>query len=237
MLTQSPAVIDYSIDLYNNYCASSAMTFQKYRDLIHAPGFTGCMVNHQIKTIFMHIDKCASRSLTAALKSAGFTLISDDLNFELQDDYKIFAVVRDPLSRWSAGLNEYMYRFIGPECTEENPMFGIPVPRDMVLSLEQIAEEVKQKKFIFEEHTAPQYLFLIPCKDKNIQTFKMDNTLEQKIQNFLGIDVRLPHYNSSEKKLPNYSVFCKTLFDNYVKNSKEFFKLYEKDFELYKHSE
>jgi hypothetical protein len=235
MLDKNFAVIDHALNEYSKYCASTAVAFQKYRNLIHAPGFTGCMVNHQMKTVFMHIDKCASRSVTAALRSVGFTLISQETDFKLQDDYIIFAVIRDPMDRWAAGLNEYMYRFIGPECTEENPMFGISIPADMVLSLEQIEEEVKNKKFIFEEHTAPQHLFLLSCEDKKIQMFDMRGDLEKKLKNFLRVDIKLPHYNNSEKKLPNYKSFCKRLFDDYVKHSEDFFTIYKKDFELYNH--
>lgn len=231
------AVIDYSIKFYKNYCSSSALGFQKYRDLIHSAGFTGCLVNDKVKSVFMHIDKCASRSLTAMLKTIGFVLINDQKDFVLRDDYKIFAVVRDPVSRWPAGLNEYMYRYLGPECEENNPMYEKTVPDEMRLSLEQIEQQVRDHKLIFEEHTAPQHLFLTPCKDRKIHHIRMDHRLEEKIKKLLGIDIELPHYNVSADKRPNYKKFCNDLFEKYVKDSVEFHTVYKKDFEIFKNSE
>lgn len=231
------SVLDDCILLYKNQCSTSALGFQQYRDLIHQPGYTGCMVNDAIKVVFMHIDKCASRSVTAALKNAGFRMISEDPNFILSDEYRIFAVVRDPVSRWPAGLNEYMYRYLGPECEEDNPMYGQTVPEEMLLSLEEIEQQVKDHKLIFEEHTAPQHLFLRLCGDKKIHYMKMDDRLEEKLKFFLGVDITLPHFNVSNDKRPNYKKFCNELFEKYVKDSAEFYVVYKKDFEIFKNSE
>lgn len=231
------SVLDNSILFYKNYCSSSALGFQQYRDLVHQPGFTGCMVNDDVKAVFMHIDKCASRSITSALKQTGFRMISEDPDFVLTDDYKIFAVVRDPEIRWPAGLNEYMYRYLGPECEEDNPMYGKTIPKEMRLSLEQIEHQVRDHKLIFEEHTAPQHLFLTPCGDKNIHYIRMDHRLEEKIKKLLGTDIELPHYNVSADKRPNYKKFCNDLFEKYVKDSAEFRTVYKKDFDIFKNGE
>lgn len=107
----------------------------------------------------------------------------------------------------------------------------------MILTLDEIEQQVMNKKIIFEEHTAPQHLFLKPCENKQIHYVRMDDKLEEKLQDFLQVKIKLPNFNVSEDKTPNYKKFCKEIFDKHVQESLAFRVVYEKDFEIFEKSE
>lgn len=234
-MNQNFTVLDHYLEHYRNYCSTSALSLKNHPTLVH-PLFGGCMINEDVGSVFMHIDKCASRSVTAVLEENGFDQITEKENFVLREEFSIFAVVRNPITRWASGLNEYMYRYAVAERGLENPMYDQDIPKDLQLSLDQIEQQVRDGKLIFEEHTAPQYLFLVPCDNFPIELFSMEHALEKKLQDHLGLNFELPFYNAGADRTPCHRDFCDYLFESYVKDSEHFFSLYEKDFEIFEKS-
>lgn len=234
-MNENLTVIDHCLDLYKEYCSTSAFGLHKNQDIIH-PLFGGCMINRKTDTVFMHIDKCASNSITDVLQKKGFELITEKWDFVVEDKHKVFAVIRDPVIRWASGLNEYMYRYLGSHIEEHTPMYGKIIPDKMYLTVNQVEQQVLNKKLIFDEHTAPQNLFLIPVNALPIKLIRMDENLEEKLEEFLHLKIQLPFFNSSKDRTPCYKNFCENLFDIYVKDTQHFFSVYQQDFELFKKS-
>jgi hypothetical protein len=212
----SYAVIDYTIEKYFNYCSNFTFQLQQNRKEIHQPGFHDCFIKRKSKTIFMHIDKCASSTMSNVLKNNNFCDMSfrvKNVNkirkFFIKNNYKFYAIIREPKDRYISGLQEFIKRYNPPK--------------------EFIVFNLKNNKFIFDEHTSPQHCFLFLCED-NCNYLKLDENISEKISNIIGLNIKLPVKNSSQKNIKN---ICKELFEKYCEQNIKFYELYNKDFELY----
>lgn len=237
------AVVDLSVEKYAKYCSS--FTFKLKQGIEGHPipkeGFVDCYWSpKKYKLIYMHIDKCGSTSMTALMNDnsveMGFVpldqaLINKDHNlvakYFVDSKQTFFSLTRDPVSRWISGLNEFMRRYNPP--------------------IEWVIESIKNKKYIYDEHTSPQSLFLVMCTENggDLKLIKMDKNISDKINKFFGdhltsIDmmhkyVQFPHLRNSEHYYPlNYTEICKKLYETFIKpNPNDFNKLYEIDYELY----
>ena len=225
------AVIDYTINNYSDYCSNFSFYLQKRRDMIHPEGFEGCFLYRKKKIVFMNIDKCASTSFKDALREADFCDMSlkarkkyyrqgnlepakdtDILklkNYFLLNDYKFYAIIRDPKSRYISGLQEFVTRYNLPK--------------------EYVVKNLKDNKFIFDEHTAPQHCFLFLCSN-NLNYLKLDNQIADKVSNLFERQLKVEHRNPS---IPRVKDECKKLFNQYCLNNENFHTLYKKDFRLY----
>jgi hypothetical protein len=205
------------INRYGDYCSSFTFKYGNL-EIKNSKEYQGCHINTKEKLIYLHIDKCASTSITSALKSAMFidmsTIDVNDIKMLVEyKKYKSFCVIRDPVKRWISGLGEFMNRF--------------DVPSDYVI------EQVKNRKYIFDYHTAPQHLSIDPYIDKLDNTYlKLDANLEDKINQLL---CHSEIYLSKERESNLITkLTCEKIFHKYVRiNLKYFYKLYEKDFVLY----
>ena len=210
------AVIDYTINNYSDYCTNFSFDLQKKRNMIHPPGFEGCFLYKRKKIVLMHIDKCASSSFKFALKNADVCDMSNRVKnidklkkYFLLNDYKFYAIIRDPKSRYISGLQEFVKRHNPPK--------------------EYVVESLKANKFIFDEHTAPQHCFLFLCSN-NLNYLKLDNQIADKVSNLFERQLKVEKRNSSILTIKNE---CKKLFNQYCLNNENFHTLYEKDFRLY----
>jgi hypothetical protein len=210
--------MDNVIHEYSNYC--SYFTF-KYRNLNteNKQKFNGSYISAKEKLIYLHIDKCASTSISSALQKSAFidmiNFSEDDINLLLcTKKYRSFCVIRDPVKRWISGIGEFMNRFDG--------------------SIDYIVEQVKNKKYIFDLHTAPQHLSIDPYITKLTNTYlKMDSGLEDKINKLILYSNKITLNVERESNLIT-KLTCEKIFEKYVKiNLNYFYKLYEKDFILY----
>jgi hypothetical protein len=145
------AVIDYTIEKYSNYCSDFTFELQKNRNEIHQPGFHDCFLNKKNKIIFMHIDKCASFSMSRILKDNNFCDLSfrvKNINkikqYFIKNNYNFYSIIRNPKDRYISGLQEFI------------KIYNPPV--------EFIIHNLKNNIFIFDEHTSPQYCFLFYVK-------------------------------------------------------------------------
>lgn len=210
------AVVDYTIEKYFNYCSNFTFILQKNRHEIHPPGFHDCFLRRKNKTILMHIDKCASSSIRYALITNGFCDMSLRIKnvdktkeYFIKNNYNFYAIIREPKKRYISGLQEFI--------KIHNP------------SIEYIISNLKNNKFIFDEHTSPQHCFLFLC-EKGCNYLKLDEKLASKVSNIFGKTLDISRKNISHENIKND---CEKIFEKYCKKNSEFYKLYENDFELY----
>ena len=234
------AVIDYLVDEYPEYC--STFTFKLHKGLpnqaIHRDGFINCYLDVKRKLVYLHVDKCGSTSITSSFLMEGESFIplekfpkANDYDamakFLVESGYTFFSMSRDPVSRWISGLNEFMCRYKAPT--------------------EWVIKQVKNKKYVFDEHTAPQHLFLRLCSDYNgtIKLLKLDNHLNDKVNNFLRTfkgrdhkDLDIGHLRDSKYFVPNCTMLAKKVFHTYIEPDMDTFnKFYAPDYELYSSAE
>ena len=156
------------IKKYPEYCSSFTISDGNL-DIKDINLFNGWYLNQKEKLVYVHIDKCASTSISKALSEKNFLEISkiDITPLLTNSNYRFFAVLRDPYSRWISGLCEFMTRF---NITEK-----------------YIIEQLNDKKFIFDMHTAAQHIFLEKFNGltSNITYLKLDNSIESKINNMI----------------------------------------------------
>ena len=205
------------IKKYPEYCSSFTISDGNL-DIKDINLFNGWYLNQKEKLVYVHIDKCASTSISKALSEKNFLEISkiDITPLLTNSNYRFFAVLRDPYSRWISGLCEFMTRF---NITEK-----------------YIIEQLNDKKFIFDMHTAPQHIFLEKFNGltSNITYLKLDNSIESKINNMIfGSDKILLGYE--RKSDPMIKLLSHKLFEKYLRiNINDFNKLYCEDFILYR---
>lgn len=210
------AVIDYTIKKYFNYCSNFTFELQKNREEIHQPGFHDCFLRRKGKIIFMHIDKCASSSVSSILRNNKFcdmffrTRNVNELKYYfIRNNYNFYAIIREPIDRYISGIQEFIKIYNPPK--------------------EFIVFSLQNNKFIFDEHTSPQHCFLFLCEN-NCNYLKLDENISEKISNIIDINIKLPVENASQKNIKNN---CKELFEKYCEKNPKFYQLYKKDFELY----
>jgi hypothetical protein len=237
-MTKRRAVIDELVATYPDYC--STFTFKLQKGIpgrtIHKEGFVNCYWDPKRKLVYMHIDKCGSTSITTAFNyhKKEFLKMDDMEDPEnlakhlVKEDNLFFTVVRDPKSRWISGLNEFMCRFKPP--------------------IDYVIDQIKNNKYVFDEHTAPQHIFLRLVLENggNIKFLKLDSTLSSKVngvlletitdkeQRYHYNDLDIPHLRMSKYFIPNYTSICKKIYATYIEeNSEKFDELYKLDYELY----
>mgnify|MGYP003114097964 CR=1 FL=1 len=213
------SVIDYTIENYFQYCSDFTFQLQKNRQHIHPEGFHDCFLRRSDKIIFMHVDKCASSSMSSLLREIGLTDMSfrvKNINatkkYFLKNNYNFYSISRCPKDRYISGLQEFIKNY--------NP------PLDLIES------SLKSNKFIFDEHTSPQVCFLFLC-DGRCKNIKLDNNISNKISKILNRDVILPKKNNSIQEIKNIS---EKLFKDYCENNPQFIDLYKEDFLMYERS-
>jgi hypothetical protein len=188
--------------------------------------------------VYVPISKNASQSITNSFNfSPVKTTIQPNCPFYIdipekyRNEYKFFIITRDPKERWVSGINEFLNIYDHE---------GIDFDGDKKGSRNKFLKELKNNKFIFDGHTAPQVSTVRFCfkYDLDIKFFKLDENLNEKISDFLKRNVTIIHDNPTAKygfKLKNYN-FCHDILTKYCMKNEKFLKLYEMDFYLYDHS-
>lgn len=232
------AVIDDLVNQYSDQC--STFTFKLRKGIpgqqIHKEGFINCYWSRKNKLVYMHVDKCGSTSLTTALRMQKPEFICmdqipnpDNLAKKLvESNHTFFTMSRDPISRWISGLNEFMCRYKPP--------------------VDYVIRQVDSGKYVFDEHTAPQHLFLRLCLENsgNIVYLKLDHKIATKVNDLIKNtidddelkntykDLEIPHLRNSKYFIPNYTSICKKIYKTYIEKTPDKFNLlYKKDFEIY----
>ncbi len=181
-------------------------------------------VNNKLKIIFITINKCASTSLKEYLSYKKFDIIDSniiDYNYiicKMLNSFNFYSVIRNPKDRYISGLNEFM-------CST----------RSNCDKQKFVENNIKNNKFIFDEHLLPQDLSLhkILKYNKKLILLKMDNSLSKKIPQILNDNSLMPTIDPyKDRKIMNLN-FCIEMYEQYCKKNIEFCELYKKDFELY----
>ena len=167
------------------------------------------LVNPDKDIAFILINKCASSTLKHTLPNYGFSIVED-----VPQVSNFCAIIRDPISRWISGLNEFIFAY------------GIN-------DFDKIEKYLFNSKFVFDHHTYPQYLNL--QKIKNITLLKFEDDLLENLKKVCQDDITLVNKNMFwEKKDKDCIDICKIWFERYSKNNENFMSLYKNDFLLHK---
>jgi hypothetical protein len=235
------AVVDDLVEQYGEYCSTFTFKLRKgiKGEQIHKEGFVNCFWEKNNKLVYLHVDKCGSTSITSAFRKDCPNFFSLDnsprakdadtlAKYFVETDHIFFAITRDPVERWISGLNEFMCRYKPP--------------------LEWIVSQIKNKKYIFDEHTGPQKVFLRLCLENNgkLKLIKLDQDLSPKVNVFIKNHIIdeverfkykpfiIPHLRNSRYFVPNYKSICNKIYHNYIEPDKTYFdSLYKDDYELY----
>jgi len=169
------------------------------------------LVNPDKDTAFVLINKCASSTLKHTLPKYGFFIVDHIPNVN-----NFYAIIRDPVSRWISGLNEFIFAY------------GIK-------DFEKIERHLERSKFIFDHHTYPQDLNL--QKINNITLLKFEDDLLETLKEVCREDIVLVNKNMFwEKKDKDHRDICRRWFERYSENNQNFMNLYKNDFSLHKQS-
>ena len=178
-------------------------------------------VSIEKKLIYISILKCASMSSIEYLTKESDFIPIYDYDTEQIKNSKIFAIIRDPKSRWISGLNELMCH-------------------DVIVNWKPYVEqELKKNKFIFDYHTVPQfnsvsyYSRLVSISD--ITLLRLDKNLNEKLSSLIGEDVKLGYENttSSEESKKRNLNFCKRMFKTYCEKNPKYYQRYEFDYIMF----
>lgn len=186
-------------------------------------------VSHKSKTIFITINKCSGTSLREYLKAKGFRVINnlaiddDKIRNFIEKQYTFYSIVRDPEDRYVSGLNQFMNCYLKTYFKN---------------NLSYIENNLKENKFIFDEHTIPQYKSLHQAIDlaADIKLISMKNNLGCLIPRLINCSDEMPNYNKTSDKKNNYYDFCVSMFSKYCRNNIKFKNLYQVDFDLFSSS-
>lgn len=166
------------------------------------------LVNPDKDIAFVLINKCASSTLKHTLPKYGFFIVDHIPNVS-----NFYAIIRDPVSRWISGLNEFIFAY------------GIK-------DFEKIERHLESSKFIFDHHAFPQHLNL--DKVQNITLIKFEDDLLESLKDVCNDDIVLVNKNMSwEKKEKDCRDMCKKWFEKYSRNNENFMNLYNNDFLLH----
>lgn len=184
-------------------------------------------VSIEKKLIYVSILKCASISSIEYLTKESDFIPIYDYDTEHIKNYNIFAIIRDPKSRWISGLNELM-------CHD------VIMGNDIIVNWKPYVEqELKKNKFIFDHHTVPQfdwinsYGALVSIFD--IILIRLDKNLNEKLSSLMREEVKLNHENttSSEESKKSNLNFCKRMFKTYCEKNPKYYQRYEFDYRLF----
>lgn len=192
-------------------------------------------ISKKYKILYIPISKNASTSLMELIdfepiyKSLKFENEFDlEIPEEYKNEYKIIVITRHPKDRWISGFNEILSEF------------GIHL---LSKDAKSILVELKNKKFIFDGHTLPQFSFIDYCfkpsiKSFNINLLKIDENFDKKLSDFIGVDIKIKRKNLMDGeylKIKNYEMICK-IFNDYCLRQQKFIDVYYQDYVLYENS-
>lgn len=197
--------------------------------------FDAFYVSKQYKILYIPISKNASTSLKNLIDFepvCQMPKIQNQFDLEIPEEYKkeykVLVVTRHPKDRWISGFNQFL--------SEIGVYLSSSESKDILL-------ELKDRRFIFDGHTLPQFRFIDYCFQPStinfdIHLIKMDEYFENKISDFIGCKVQVMKKNLMEKedlKIKNHEL-CYKIFNNYCIRHQKFMDVYNQDYVLYNNS-
>lgn len=198
--------------------------------------FDAFYVSEKYKILYIPISKNASTSLKKSLDFYPVYQVPKlnslfDLNLptKYKVEYKIIVIIREPKERWISGFNEFL---------SHHSIFLLD--KD---SRKEVISELKNKKYIFDGHTLPQFSFIDYCFqpseiDFDLHLIKMDKNIEDKLSSIIGSKVTIEYRNHAIEdtlKIENYK-YCEKILNQYCLKDKNFIDLYNQDLLLYNQS-
>jgi len=186
-----------------------------------------CWVSDVDKVIYLGIPKTASTSIRETFGIKPYHTNISKLPKD-KSDYKVFTIIREPVTRIAAGITEALIRH---ETVQElKELKKIKDPIDMVRTF-------LGKGFI-DVHTAPQVAFL---SDKDGNDFKIDrvllfDNLEQEFNNMCkdyNINRKLLHLNKKMGIFEEKKHLMVKILQTVPDINKKVGEMYKEDIELY----
>lgn len=183
------------------------------------------LVNHDIKQFFILIPKNAS-TWTRSVKKYNFVECNYHNEQLIKKGYTPLIILRDPYSRWTSGITEFIARRGLWENWKEN--------------FNQLVIDLIFTRIAFDEHTESQSMYLEDIDPLNCIFFKHDNNLSKNISQWLtdsGVDNTLDklspqHLTKGHKlQIKNYFSDLINITPNF-KNKLDAY--YQVDFDLLK---
>ena len=179
--------------------------------------------NKNHSTCIILIDRCASTFLQKKLQEAGFHLI---INNEVQKATisSVTTFLRNPNDRYLSALKRvslHLDSWCGPS-----------------LAKKILKDSLSSNHFILSDHCCPQHIYLDVFDNiKEIKYLIVENNIQDQLKTYLNIDIldnKKVHTSKSFECLNlDLIKICENLFSKYCLNNKEFYSLYEKDWDLY----
>jgi hypothetical protein len=150
----------------------------------------GGMISPDKKHFYLNIPKNASTFTTNLLKANGWNY----WNMAHQDYENIIIILRNPIERWISGVATYLCLY----------MLGYGYGSDhFVKDYNQLVERLIFDNIIFDDHTAPQSIFVkeVPEKFNKIFLMPTNGNLVELLNNTLNCELTVPDDmfdNSSE---------------------------------------
>ena len=201
------------------------------------------VINFESKIVFITINKCAGSSIRHFLhfekKFQVFNnneIEDEDVMYFIDNHFRFYSVIRDPGDRYVSGLQHFLH-FINTNTNEYNyrlHKFMSSVKRNSDL-YNIIEENIKNNRFIFDEHFIPQSesLKVLLKFSQKINFIRFDNNLSKKISLIIKDESIMPKLNVNDEKEPEIIIFSKMIYDLHCKNNKKFHEFYKKDYEFY----
>ena len=197
--------------------------------------FDAFYISERYQLLYIPISKNASTSLKNSLDfKPVYQTPKTGKKFDLEipenyrKSYKIFTLIRHPKDRWISGFNEFLseYGFYLKNNTSRKVIF-----------------ELKNKKFVFDGHTLPQFSFIDYCfcpdgMNFELNLINLEGDINTKLSNLCQESVKINYKNSmtnDQLKIDNYEL-CYKIFNDYCLKQKKFLDLYKQDYILYKKS-
>ena len=199
-------------------------------------------INFESKIVFITINKCAGSSIRKFLSFKNFEIFDnneledENIRYLINNHFRFYSVIRNPKDRYISGLQQFFhltYRNIGGYRFRLRKFISSVKTNSDFYNI--IEENIKNNRFIFDEHLIPQsesFKKLFKSSQK-INFIRFDNNLSEKISSIIKDESIMPKINTSEEKEIENIRFSKMMYDLHCENNKKFHELYKKDYKFY----
>jgi len=212
-------ILDVALDEYYQYFSSFAYFLPSVGESHESEiGFNS---NHS--TCIITIDRCASSFLRKNLKEVGYHfIVNNDIQKCTISSAATF--LRNPSDRYFSALKRVSLHL--------DYWLGFSLAQKI------LDDSLKSNRFILSDHCCPQHVYLDVFDNiKEIKYLIVENNIQDQLKTYLNIDIlnnkKIHTSESFECSNSDLMKICENLFSKYCLNNKEFYSLYEKDWELY----
>jgi hypothetical protein len=179
-------------------------------------------INFDREIVFITVNKCAGTTLRNTLPQYGFHVVDNNIIDEEKiksiKHFSFYSIIRDPVKRYISGLDEFIFYY------------------NKVDEISLIEKNLEENKFIFDEHTLPQFKSFEKLHELKYTLFAFESNLSDIISQVLEKKIELNFFNTTKEKPKKYTELQlgESLYTKYCKNNLLFDECYKIDFDLHK---